>query len=188
MAFSQILREESVHPAEEKETVHVAEYYSSDKESNGDFIIDETLGRDTVFGIYVEDEEDHLIKSVKFTDSDGTVYGPFTKISSAFDPVNIKTINYVGKNPPFGNQGGRKWFYSIEWSQTDSKTRKSIVSVTSKPRTSDENQLVRVTSWTGHDGGAAVPLAVFAEVYLGSSPVVNAAVKMEVEVEDENGT
>merc|ERR1711892_1447782 len=135
MAFSQILREESVHPAEEKETVHVAEYYSSDKESNGDFVIDETLGRDTVFGIYVEDEEDHLIKSVKFQDSDGTVYGPFTKMSSAFDPVNIKTINYVGKKPPFGNshQLGRKWYYSIEWSQTGSRTQKSIVTVTSKP-------------------------------------------------------
>ena len=103
-AFHQILREESVQPADEAETVHVAEYYSSDKEgSEGDFVIDDTLGRDTVFGIYVEDEEDHLIKSVKFQDSDGTVYGPFTKMSSAFDPVNIKTINYLGKIPPFGN-------------------------------------------------------------------------------------
>ena len=60
--------------------------------------------------------------------------------------------------------------------------------MTSKPRTRNENQLVRVNSWTGHDGGVAVPVAVFAEVYLGSSPVVNAAVMLEVEVEDENGT
>ena len=60
--------------------------------------------------------------------------------------------------------------------------------MTSKPRTRDENQLVRVTSWTGHDGGVAEPVAVFAEVYLGSAPVVNAAVMLEVEVEDENGT
>merc|ERR1711892_1046107 len=153
-AFHQILREESVQPAEEAEAVHVAEYYSSDKEeSDGHFVIDDTLGRDTVFGIYVEDEEDHLIKSVTFTDSDGTVYGPSTKMSSAFDPVNIKTINYVGEKPPFVNlnQVKRKWHYSIEWSLTGSKTRKSIVPVTSKPRTSDENQLVRVTSWTGRD-------------------------------------
>ena len=47
---------------------------------------------------------------------------------------------------------------------------------------------MRVTSWTGQDGGIGEPMAVFAEVYLGSSPVVNAAVMLEVEVEDENGT
>ena len=103
-AFSQILKDENIHPSESAETVHVAEYYSSDMdESDGAFIIDSSLGRDTIFGIYVEDEEDHLIKSVEFQDSSGTVYGPYTKMSSAFDPVNIKTINYVGKNPPFGN-------------------------------------------------------------------------------------
>ena len=103
-AFSQILRDENIHPSEAAETVHVAEYYSSDMdESDGAFIIDTSLGRDTIFGIYVEDEEDHLIKSVEFKDSAGTVYGPYTKMSSAFDPVNIKTINYIGENPPFGN-------------------------------------------------------------------------------------
>ena len=47
---------------------------------------------------------------------------------------------------------------------------------------------MRVTSWTGHDDGITEPVAVFAAVYLGSSPVVNAAVMLEVEVEDENGT
>lgn len=192
-AFSQILKDENVHPSEAAETVHVAEYYSSDMdESDGAFIIDASLGRDTIFGIYVEDEEDHLIKSVKFEDSDGNVYGPFTKMSSAFDPVNIKTINYVGETPPFGNpnQLGRNWYYSIKWSQTGSQTRKSIVTVTSKPRTRDENQLVWVNSWTTHDRviDGSEPVAVFAQVHLGSSPVINASVLLDVEVENENGT
>ena len=35
--------------------------------SSGKFLIDSTLGRDTVYGIYVEDEEDHLIKVFRFT-------------------------------------------------------------------------------------------------------------------------
>ena len=85
---------------------------------------------------------------------------------------------------------GRKWFYSIKWSQTGSRTRKSIVTVSSKPRTRDENQLVRINSWTSHDRGIDVsqPLAVFAQVHLGSSPVINASVLLDVEVENENGT
>ena len=64
------------------------------------------------------------------------------------------------------------------------------MTVTSKPRTRDENQLVRIDSWTSHDRGIDVsqPLAVFAQVHLGSSPVINASVLLDVEVENENGT
>ena len=97
--LSQALRDAG---AQSRETVVTREHYS-DRASRGEFVIDESLGRDTVFGIFVEDEEDHLIKSVTFTDSDGNQYGPFTKMSSALDPFNIKTINYVGEEPPFGN-------------------------------------------------------------------------------------
>ena len=68
-------------------------------------MIDESLGHDSFFGVYTRDEEDHLIKSVTFEDSDGQIYGPFTKISSAMDPFNIKTINYVGAEAPFDNVG-----------------------------------------------------------------------------------
>ena len=113
-AFSQVLRAEAprLEAGEIAETVHMSEHYSNnnnnnnnseDNESAGAFVIDESLGRDTIFGIYVQDEEDHLIKSVTFRDSDGNTYGPFTKMSSALDPFNIKTINYVGEEPPFGN-------------------------------------------------------------------------------------
>ena len=87
--------------------VHTAEYFSEsqDDESEGVFVIDESLGHDSFFGVYTRDEEDHLIKSVTFEDSDGQIYGPFTKISSAMDPFNIKTINYVGAEAPFDNVG-----------------------------------------------------------------------------------
>ena len=57
-------------------------------------------------GIYVEDEEDHLIKSVSFTDSKGFLYGPYTSMSSLYDIINLKTINFpVGQAPPFDDVG-----------------------------------------------------------------------------------
>ena len=60
------------------------------------------LGKGTVFGIFVEDDEDHQIKSVKFTDEDGSVFGPYTKMSSMLDGINLKTINFpIGVKPPF---------------------------------------------------------------------------------------
>ena len=40
---------------------------------------------------------------VSFVDARGSAYGPYTKMSSTFDPVNLKTINYVGRAPPFGD-------------------------------------------------------------------------------------
>ena len=47
-----------------------------------------------------------------------------------------------------------------------------------------------VNSWTSHDRviDGSEPVAVFAEVHLGSSPVINASVLLDVEVENENGT
>ena len=50
----------------------------------------------------MEDEEDHLIKSIRFTDSKGKTYGPFLRMSSDYDLVNFKTINFPdGQSPPF---------------------------------------------------------------------------------------
>ena len=43
---------------------------------NGTFLVDADLGRNTEFGIYVEDDEEHQIKSVMFQDSKLMMYGP----------------------------------------------------------------------------------------------------------------
>ena len=60
------------------------------------------LGLDTVFGILVPDDEEHHIKSVVFRDEEGNTFGPFTKMSSTMDDVNLKTINFpIGLRPPF---------------------------------------------------------------------------------------
>merc|ERR1719232_625794 len=192
-AFSQVLRSDAhIELGEASEIVSMSEHYSNsdDNESNGAFIIDESLGRDTIFGIYVQDEEDHLIKSVTFEDSDGNKHGPFTKMSSALDPFNIKTINYVGEEPPFGNaqKVGRQWRYSIKWSQNGAGVTKNIVSVTSKPRSRDNGAVVNVHVWTSHVSRHVSPVKVFAKVSIGSSPVLNATVYLDVEVENSNGT
>ena len=91
-------------------------------------------------------------------------------------------------------QMGMNWRYSIEWFPTSSRTRKSIVIVTSKPRTRDESELVSVKVWTDRDqdGDRKItgekPLAIFASVSKGGAPVIEAKVTLDVEVENENGT
>ena len=90
------------YPTEIPELVHKEGFLGQTGVSTGSFLIDSTLGRDTQFGIYVEDEEDHLIKSIRFTDSKGKTYGPFHRMSSDFDLINFKTINFpAGQSPPF---------------------------------------------------------------------------------------
>jgi len=70
--------------------------------TQGEFLLDSTLGRETRFGVFVEDDEDHKIKSIKLTDDTGRIYGPYTKMSSDYDIINFKTINFkVGDQHPF---------------------------------------------------------------------------------------
>ena len=107
-------------------TVYRQFIYRQDSEPTvGAFDIDATLGRQTEFGIYVEDDEDHQIKSVEFSDVDGNIYGPFSKMSSSFDVVNFKTINFnVGEEPPFDavrkvNQFNLKHFLKTQGNMKD---------------------------------------------------------------------
>ena len=111
----------------------------------GTFVLDSDLGRDTEFGIYVEDDEDHQIKSVTFSDSQSNIYGPFTSMSSFYDSVNLKTINFnVGETPPWDREPGSEWSYNIDWYRSK-VTRDNIVLVTSKPRSEER---IMVKSWT----------------------------------------
>jgi hypothetical protein len=84
-------------------TVHQAGVGEMDTLStNGEFLVDAGLGRDTVFGVFVEDQDNHRIKQIQFFDDRGSVHGPYTKMSSTFDEINLKTINFpIGEKPPF---------------------------------------------------------------------------------------
>ena len=95
-------------------------FLTSDTEDhmNGTFLVDADLGRNTEFGIYVENDEEHQIKSVTFQDSELKLYGPYTTMSSFYDSVNLKTINFnVGEEPPFDEPArrGMEWSYTIDW-------------------------------------------------------------------------
>jgi len=101
-AFAAIQLSDARYPTEIAELVHRSEFVMDSPTSVGSFLIDSTLGRDTEFGIYVEDVEEHLIKSISFVDALGKSYGPFARTSSSFDLVNFKTINFPsGQAPPF---------------------------------------------------------------------------------------
>ena len=84
-------------------TIHQSFISSDNNEpTNGTFLVGSDLGRNTEFGIYVEDDEEHQIKSVTFADSNDNVYGPYNTMSSFYDPVNLKTINYHEGDEPSG--------------------------------------------------------------------------------------
>lgn len=67
--------------------------------SKGTFSIDSTLGQDTLFGIIVDEPDDHNIKSVTFTDNGGTTYGPYSSLSNEYIIFNMKTINFPKGSP-----------------------------------------------------------------------------------------
>ena len=99
-AFSDILQRE--FPLESNYKIHENKVENLSLRSTGQFQIDVNLGQNTQFSIFVEDEEDHLIRSISFQDSQGQKFGPFSRMSSDFDLVNLKTINFpAGKSPPF---------------------------------------------------------------------------------------
>ena len=81
---------------------------------------------------------------------------------------------------------GRQWRYRIQWSEAAPRVTKNIVTVTSKPRTRDTGGVVGVAVWThprtAHAQDTRQPVAVFARVSLGSSPVLGAPVYLDVEV------
>jgi hypothetical protein len=82
--------------------------------TEGQFLIDSTLGRETRFGVFVDDDEDHRIKAIRFLDAEtGKTFGPYTKMSSDYDIINYKTINFggPGDQPPFEEVSFVKYFF-----------------------------------------------------------------------------
>ena len=68
------------------------------------------------FGVIVEDDEEHKIRSILVTSDQGRTYGPYTQMSSDYDVVNLKTINFrVGEQLPF-TEVGREINRSIDQS------------------------------------------------------------------------
>ncbi len=86
---------------------------------------------------------------------------------------------------------GTEWQYFIEWYPGGSPDQRSLVKLTSQPRYGEDDILLDV--WTNSDSPSDLvtsqhPLAVYAQIIKGSSPVLKAEVKVEISVKMPNGT
>jgi hypothetical protein len=86
---------------------------------------------------------------------------------------------------------GSQWQYFIEWYEGGRSRQKSAVRITSRPRYGDDD--IAVDVWTNADGSADLvsgqkPLAVYALIIKGTSPVLRADVTLEISVSLANGT
>ena len=134
--------------------VHRAEHFTtaSNLSTAGSFRL-EPAGRDTSFGIYVPDTEDHLVRAVQFQDELGQVYGPYSKMSTSYDLINYKTPNIAlgrlpaffaeeqtmgagirtrDRNPSQRTPSSRVWRYRIDWFEHRGDPVKSVIMVTSR--------------------------------------------------------
>ena len=127
------------------------------------------------------------------------------------------TLSHLFLQP---NQIGMTWQYTIEWHDTSShginSHRKSIVVVTSKPRSQSEKQLIQIKTWTSSSTASSsfsshnddndkimagksntdttnndnnnnpAEIVLFAQVMRGDSPVIGAKVMASVSFESTN--
>ena len=186
-SMESILKQDS-SMATVRTTIHSNDHYT-DGESNittGVFNLDPSL-RNPILGVYVEDTEEHLIKSVTLQDEEGIVYGPYSKLSTTFDIINFKTVNMVGESPLW-NPNQSVWRYTIKWFHLPGDTRKSIVRVTSNGETSQADALMlkgwvsRRQAFKGYN-----PIEVFAKLMKGKSSVSDARVYATIELENNDG-
>ena len=141
--------------------VYKNEYFTNNQNLRtlGSFRLDPWLTRDTSFGIYVPNTEDHLIRSVQFLDEHGQIFGPYSKMSTSFDLINYKTPNIAtGLRPSFftnteklevmagirtgiwnpslrttsDTPSSKVWRYRIDWFEHQGDPIKSVIMVTSR--------------------------------------------------------
>ena len=186
-AFSEIVKNDG-----KRVTVHeqIIEISSINNQTEGEFIVDSSISEDTRLEIFVEDEEDHLIKSVIFTDSRGTTYGPYRRMTTTHDHVNMKTINYGLDDSPMIQPG--RWRYKVEWYTMPGVVREAAIVISGKEH---DNAGYRVDMWTSAGGGKDIvtyqhPLVVYVSVYRGDMPVLGARVRVDITITgtDHNNT
>ena len=190
-SMESILKQD-IDPSSVRVTIHSNDHYT-DGEANvtqGTFTLDTSV-RNPILGVYVEDTEEHLIKSVSLQDEEGIVYGPYSKLSTTYDIINFKTVNMVGESPLW-NPNQSVWRYTIKWfnlgESVNIETRKSIVRVTSSGEASRDEALTlkgwvsRRQAFKGYN-----PIEVFAKLMKGKSVVSDARVYATIELENQDG-
>ena len=194
-AFQNILAEDADSSQVVVTTIHSGEHYTGNSlggsnTSHGTFTMEANFDGDTVFGIYVEDPEDHLIKSISLEDEEGTLYGPYTKVSTTFDLINFKTVNVVGESP-LKNHAVTRWRYTIHWFTHTGPARKNLIRVTTATSPEKVAQMPHIQSWAVQRQSfrGFSPIEVFVEVNQGRSiPIVGARVYVTAEIINDNGT
>ena len=180
-----IQRDNSISSHDTAFIVHKKSHFTSSDNltTAGVITLQPWQGRHTTFGVLVPDPEDHLIKSVRFEDEAGRVYGPYTKMSTSFDLINYKTPNMGGDQ-----LSGHTWKYLVEWFATGGDPVKSVIVVTSEDNLDQDpvtlSCWVSTRQWSPH----FKHLQMFAKVSQGNLPVQNLTVSLSVEIETENGT
>ena len=180
-----IQRDNSISLPDKPFIVHKKSHFttSTNLTTEGVITLQPWLGRQTTFGVFVPDPEDHLIKSVQLEDSGGRVWGPYTKMSTSFDLINYKTPNMAGDQ-----LAGQTVKYLMEWFATGGDPVQSVIVVTSKNNLDQEpvtlSCWVSTRQWTPQFRHRQL----FAKVTQGNLPVQNLTVSVSVEIQTENGT
>ena len=86
---------------------------------------------------------------------------------------------------------GTQWQYYIEWYPGGSAEQKSLIKLTSQPRYGEDDIVVQI--WSNSYSPSDIvssqhPLAIYAQVIKGPSPVLNADVRLEVTVTKPDGS
>ena len=149
----------------------------------GEFVIDSTANVNVSFAIFVANAEDHFIKSVSFTDLDtGVIYGPFNAISSLYDNINMKTVNYGLQTSSLLSSG--RWKYRLEWVKSRHRQVSAVVVFAKSASIVDNYQ---ISTWTSSQNIAEIvtihhPLSIHVEVTRDNRPVLRANVSALVSV------
>ena len=131
----------------------------------------------------------HISIAPQFLDEkNGVTYGPYSSLSSDFNLINLKTINFPhdGRALPLDDPAhlGTTWRYEVQWYPGGDESQTNVIMVESKPRNLGTFGLVDISLWTSSDAegasgsGDAVtasnPIALYVRVARGRSPVMDA--------------
>lgn len=198
-AFEDMRRLDTNYPADIPVNVYAmtATREEASLKTSGTFAIDSTLGRDTQFGIIVDDADDYFIQSVTFFDGVGVKYGPYNSLTNNFNVINLKTINFRQDSnaPPFDDPAhlGMEWEYEVQWYDGGDRQLENVITVESKARNLGSFGLITVALWTNSESSSDIvtsqhPLAMFVQVSRGNSPVIMARVTVTVSVSLDDGS
>ena len=149
LALSSLLEDQDREQLVEEQLVRVQGVEGTVTE--GSFSVDPGLGRDTVFGIYVEDEEEHLVRRVVLRDEEAEEH-TYTRLSTKYDSTNLKVLA-LATPLSLASHVGRRWSYSIQWHGTPTPRQAAVV-VTSK--NSDVMEQYRINMWSSSDSSTDI--------------------------------